>query len=152
MVSVSKLQVLLVEDREEERFLAERTFTKAGFGQQVHYCFDGDEALDFLFYEGVYAEPNAPPRPSIVFLDLSLPKVDGWEVLKRLKEDYLLKEIPVVIFTTFADDEYIEKTQGLKADAYIQKPLDSEKLNYVMQHLESSCFQILLTPAEDGDE
>src|SRR5262250_2498869 len=95
--------ILLVEDSPEDFEATERAFRKSGLKNPIHRCVDGDEALDYLYRRGRYANPARSPRPGIVLLDLNLPGTDGREVLEAVKKDDVLKQIPVIVLTTSAD-------------------------------------------------
>lgn len=97
--------ILLVEDSDEDYYTTKRAFIKSGMANNLYRCADGESALDFLYHKGEYAtNPEKAPRPCLILLDLNLPRKDGREVLKIIKADPHLKEIPVVVLTTSADD------------------------------------------------
>ncbi|MCM3877265.1 MAG: response regulator [Thermoanaerobaculia bacterium] len=119
--------ILLVEDNPNDAELALRALKKARVANDVHVARDGAEALEFLFGEGAYAgrARSAPPR--VVLLDLKLPKVDGLEVLRRVKTDERTKLIPVVVLTSSREESDLVASYHLGANSYIVKPVDSEK-------------------------
>ncbi|HEV7519056.1 MAG TPA: response regulator, partial [Thermoanaerobaculia bacterium] len=114
--------ILLVEDSPEDYEATERAFRKSGLKNPIHRCTDGDEALDYLFRRGAYADPARSPRPGIVLLDLNLPGTDGREVLETVKADDSLKQIPVIVLTTSADERDVQACYLAGANSYIQKP------------------------------
>jgi two-component system response regulator len=88
---------------------------------------DGEEALDYLFRRGQYADPQKSPRPTLIILDIKLPKLDGQEVLKIIKSDLGLKHIPVIVLTTTTQEEEIVKSYKNGANSYISKPIDPQE-------------------------
>ncbi len=100
MDEANGVDVLMVEDSEEDLQLALRSFRKANFLNHVHVVRDGAEALDFIFCQGPYASRRMEDTPRVILLDLKLPKVNGLEVLQRIKSDPRTKLIPVVVLTS----------------------------------------------------
>src|SRR3990172_9525345 len=97
------IRILLVEDNDGHTKLILRAFKEDRLANPVNCVRDGEEALDYLYRRGDYADPKNSPRPDIILLDLKLPKIDGLEVLKTVKEDETLREIPVVVLTSSTD-------------------------------------------------
>jgi chemotaxis family two-component system response regulator Rcp1 len=117
--SATPIQVLLVEDSPGDARLVQEAFRDANPFVQLHVAADGVEALAFLRHESAHLHA---PRPEIILLDLNLPKMDGREVLARIKEDESLKTIPAIILTTSAAEVDIEKSYQLHANCYLTKP------------------------------
>jgi two-component system response regulator len=113
------VEILLVEDNANDAELTLRALKQRNLANQVHVCRDGAEAMDF-FSDG------ARPVPKVVLLDLKLPKVDGLEVLRRLKQQGRTKSIPIVILTSSSEEPDIERAYALGANSYIVKPVDFE--------------------------
>jgi two-component system, response regulator len=111
------VEILLVEDNANDAELTLRALKQRNLANRVHLCRDGAEAMDF-FSDG------AGPVPKVVLLDLKLPKVDGLEVLRRLKQDTRTKSIPVVVLTSSREEPDIERAYALGANSYIVKPVD----------------------------
>ena len=111
--------ILLVEDNANDAELTLRALKQRNLANQVHLCRDGAEAMDFFF-------DGATPAPKVVLLDLKLPKMDGLEVLQRLKADARTKAIPVVVLTSSREEPDIERAYALGANSYIVKPVDFE--------------------------
>jgi two-component system, response regulator len=111
------VEILLIEDNANDAELTLRALKQRNLANRVHLCHDGAEALDF-FADG------AGPVPKVVLLDLKLPKVDGLEVLRRLKQDNRTKAIPVVVLTSSREEPDIERAYSLGANSYIVKPVD----------------------------
>ena len=119
--------ILLVEDNPNDAELTLRALKKTRVANEIHVVRDGAEALEFLFGEGAYALRAGSALPRVVLLDLKLPKVDGLEVLRRVKADERTKIIPVVVLTSSREESDLVASYHLGANSYIVKPVDSEK-------------------------
>lgn len=119
--------ILLIEDNLDDVELTRIAFAEAGMGERLMVVSDGAAALDYLFARGVYVDRDPLQLPSIVLLDLNLPKVDGREVLQAIRENLLTKTLPVVVLTTSAEPFDVEASYALGANSYIQKPVDFEQ-------------------------
>jgi len=113
------VEILLVEDNASDAELTLRALKQRNLANQVHVCRDGAEAMDFF-------SGSTGPIPRVVLLDLKLPKVDGLEVLRRLKQDGRTKSIPVVVLTSSSEEPDIERAYALGANSYIVKPVGFE--------------------------
>ena len=122
-----QIEILLVEDNNEDAELTLHALRKENLANSIHVARDGEEALEFLFCNGVLADRSSVPPPKLVLLDLKLPKVDGMEVLRRIKADPRTKTIPVVILTSSKEERDLVSGYGLGANSYIQKPVDFEQ-------------------------
>jgi two-component system response regulator len=116
--------ILLVEDNPDDVELTIRALKKNNILNRMIVAKDGVEALDYLFGTGVYAGRNVKELPIVILLDLKLPKVDGMEVLKRIRRDELTRLLPVVILTSSAEDTDIINGYTLGANSYVRKPVD----------------------------
>ena len=116
--------ILLVEDNVSDEKLTVLAFRKCGIANDIVVVRDGAAALDYLFGEGAYAGRDPVERPAVVLLDLKLPKVDGLEVLRRLRADPRTHVIPVVILTSSKEDEDLTRGYALGANAYVRKPVE----------------------------
>lgn len=124
MNEVNSAGILLAEDNPEDLQLALRAFDKAQLGRTIHVARDGQEVLQHLFSE----EPTAPARrPRLILLDLKLPKIDGHELLRRIKGDPRTQRIPVVMFTSSAEPSDIRTSYRLGANSYVVKPMNFEQ-------------------------
>ena len=119
--------ILLVEDNPDDEALTLRALKKSNVANKVVVARDGAEALDYLFATGAYAGSVTRDLPQIIFLDLKLPKMDGLEVLRRLRADKRTKLLPVVILTSSKEEQDIISGYSLGANSYIRKPVDFEK-------------------------
>jgi CheY-like chemotaxis protein len=124
--------VLLVEDSPGDVRLTREAFAVVNPSIQLHVVSDGVEAMDFLLKFGKYAEV---PRPDLVLLDLNLPKLDGREVLTRIKSDENLKTIPTLILTTSESSHEIAHSYNLRANCYLSKPVDLGEFDSLVQSL-----------------
>ena len=137
------VDILLVEDNPGDARLAKEALKDSKMKNKLFHVIDGVEAMKFLKREGEYA---GVPRPDLVLLDLNLPKMDGRQVLKEIKEDDNLKRIPVVILTMSQAEEDIFKTYNLHANCYITKPLDLNQFIKVVQSIEDFWLTIVKLP------
>ena len=126
MTNQQQVEILLVEDNPTDVELTLRAFKARNFANQVFVARDGAEALDFFFGDGSHPLRNIGVVPKVVLLDLKLPKVDGLEVLRRLKADERTRTIPVVILTSSREEPDIAAAYRLGANSYIVKPVDFE--------------------------
>ena len=119
--------ILLVEDNPDDVELVLRAFKRARLGGSVHVARDGAEALDFLFGVGKHAGRDVGSKPTVILLDLKLPKVDGLEVLRRVRADERTRRLPVVVLTSSKEEQDLVKSYELGANSYICKPVDFEQ-------------------------
>jgi len=116
--------LLLVEDNSTDEKLTIRAFKKSGLANEIVVVRDGAEALDYLFVTGQYAKRDPSVLPAVVLLDLKLPRIDGLEVLRRIRANGPTKCLPVVILTASKEHEDIARGYSLGANAYVRKPVD----------------------------
>jgi len=121
------VDILLVEDNPDHAELTIKALNQNNVLNEVYVVNDGQEALDFMYHRGKYADEKNFPRPGLILLDIKLPKVDGIEVLKQLKDDPQFKSIPVIMLTTSDRDEEIAKSYAGGANSYVVKPMDFEE-------------------------
>jgi CheY-like chemotaxis protein len=126
-VSSTKTDILLVEDSQEDADLAMHALRAENLANNILIARDGEEALDFLFCRGKFADRSFDFPPKLVLLDLKLPKIDGIEVLRQLKADPRTRAIPVVILTSSKEERDLVHGYDLGANSYIQKPVDFDQ-------------------------
>jgi two-component system, response regulator len=129
------VEILLVEDNPNDLVLTQRALKKARLANNLHVCRDGVEALDFFFGEGTHDGPCIAPIPRVVLLDLKLPKVDGLEVLRRLKSDPRTKTIPVVMLTSSKEQRDVIESYNLGVNSYIVKPVNFEGFSAAVEQM-----------------
>lgn len=118
------VDILLVEDRAEDAELALMALKKYNLVNSVEWVKDGEEAIEFIFAEGRYSHRNINDKPKVILLDLKMPKVDGIEVLRRVRTDDRVKHTPIVILTTSKEERDIVNAYNLNVNAYILKPVE----------------------------
>lgn len=115
--------ILLVEDEEAHAELTCRAIRKTGNTSPIDIVTDGEQALDYVFNRGKYADKNRFPYPDLILLDLKLPGIDGIEILRQIKEHPFLRRIPVIVLTTSQREEDIASSYGYHANSYLTKPV-----------------------------
>ena len=140
-----QVEILLVEDNKGDVGLIEEVFEEAKIRNNLHVAEDGEEALLYLHGEGKF---SGSPRPDIILLDLNLPKKGGREVLREIKEDENLHNIPVIVLTTSDAEKDIIGAYDLHANAYITKPLDFDQFIKVVGSIENFWLDIVKLPTE----
>jgi CheY-like chemotaxis protein len=126
MTHAHEVEILLVEDNPQDAELTLRALKQRNLANQVFTCHDGAEALDFFFGDSPHGLRDIGVVPKVILLDLKLPRVDGLEVLRRLKDDERTKTIPVVVLTSSSEEPDIARAYRLGANSYIVKPVDFE--------------------------
>jgi CheY-like chemotaxis protein len=122
----SLIQILLVEDNPRDAELTLRALRKRNLANNVVHVQDGQEALDFLFGVGMHAGRDASAQPRLVMLDLKLPKIDGIEVLRQIRENPMTRLLPVVVMTSSREDRDVVEAYNLRVNSYIVKPVEFE--------------------------
>jgi CheY-like chemotaxis protein len=135
MNEISIVEILIVEDTQQDLDLALRALRKAKLTNRVQVARDGEEALQFIFCEGPYAGRTMENGPKVILLDLKLPKVDGLEVLQRIKNDPRTKSIPVVVLTSSKEQNDVVESYNLGVNSYIVKPVNFEQFSEAVQKL-----------------
>ena len=133
MSAAAKLQLLLVEDEPTQLLLTQRMLRRGGY--DVETACDGAEALDYFFATGAFAGRDTSELPQVTLLDLKLPKVDGLEVLRRLRADERTKIAPIVILTSSNEEQDRLKGYGLGANSYVRKPVDFDQFMEAVRQL-----------------
>lgn len=130
-----EVEILLIEDNPNDAELTMRSFKKNNITNSILHLKDGAEALEFLFGSGQFEGRNLTNKPKVILLDLKMPKVDGIEVLQKIKADDNTKTIPVVVLTSSKEDPDIDKCYKLGANSYIVKPVDFDSFQKVVTQL-----------------
>lgn len=127
--------ILLVEDNPHDEELTLRALRKSNVVNEVIVARDGAEALDYLLATGKYAARNVEDLPQVVLLDLKLPKMDGLEVLRAIRNDRRIRLVPVVILTSSVEEQDVVRSYGLGANSYIRKPVDFTQFTEAVRQL-----------------
>ena len=142
MKNAYEVEILLVEDNATDAELTIRTLKKHNLANKLVWVKDGAEALDFVFGAGAYADRDINYGPKVILLDLRLPKVDGMEVLSKIKSDKRAKMIPVVVLTSSKEDKDIVESYRLGVNSYISKPVEFE--NFAKSVTDLGLYWLLL--------
>lgn len=133
--AMKEVEILLVEDNPTDAELAMRALKKNNLANKLVWVKDGAEALDFIFSTGAYSDRNKHDGPKVILLDLRLPKVDGMEVLRRIKNDEHARTIPVVVLTSSKEDRDVAESYRLGVNSYISKPVEFDEFAKVVSEL-----------------
>jgi CheY-like chemotaxis protein len=125
----NEVEILLIEDNQNDAELAIRALRKHGIDNTIFHLKDGASALEYLFGTGQFEGRNIESKPKIILLDLKMPKVDGLEVLQKIKANALTRKIPVVILTSSKENPDVEKSYELGANSYIVKPVEFDNFS-----------------------
>jgi CheY-like chemotaxis protein len=140
------ITILMADDNPDDRFLAAEAMRQARVVNDLRFVENGEELLDYLFRRRKFEPPAEAPRPGLILLDLNMPRKDGRIVLKELKEDASLRDIPVVVLTTSKDDEDVCRSYDLGVNSYVVKPVTFESLMDTLQTVERYGFAIVEIP------
>jgi two-component system response regulator len=146
--------ILLVEDSDDDFEATIRAFRKSGnLHNEVVRCSSGAEALDYLFQRGDYgpSSDTYAPRPGLILLDLNMPGIDGRAVLKIIKGDRRLSEIPVIVMTTSDDERDVSECYSYGANSYVKKPVDLDGFFEAVKRLKEFWFEIAVLPKDISD-
>jgi CheY-like chemotaxis protein len=127
--------ILLVEDNPDDEALAIRALKRHHVGNEIVVAHDGVEALDYLFGTGLYADREINIQPTVVLLDLKLPRIDGLEVLRRIRENEATRLLPVVVLTTSNEEQDLLNSYSLGCNSYIRKPVDFLQFSEAIRQL-----------------
>lgn len=138
--------ILLVDDDPGDQELTRRALQDDLVKTELYTVGDGEEALDYMFRRGRYSDPSTSPRPDLIMLDLNMPKMNGREVLKALKQNPEVARIPVVIMTTSQQEADILRSYDLGCNSYVQKPVDMEQFVQAIRRLGTYWFEVVTLP------
>ena len=141
-MTTQNVEVLLIEDNPNDVELTLHTLKKNHLANRIHVVRDGAEAIDFLFCRGAYENRNPDHTPKVILLDIKLPKVDGLEVLRRIRRDKRMRLLPVVIMTSSREERDIIESYKLGINSYIVKPLEFGQFSEVVHQV--GCYWMLL--------
>lgn len=127
--------ILLVEDNPDDELLTLRAFRKSGILNEIVVARDGEEALDYLFGTGAHAGRDTSLMPQVILLDLKLPKIDGLEVLQKIRSHERTRFLPVVILTSSKQEEDVVQSYNLGANSYVRKPVDFSQFTEAVRRL-----------------
>jgi two-component system response regulator len=143
---LASLTILLVEDNPDDEVLTVRELKKQDIVNEIIAVRDGVEALDYLFGTGRYERRDVRDFPSVVLLDLKLPKVDGLEVLRRIRADDLTKHIPVVVLTSSDDQRDVLESYRLGANSYVRKPVNFNQFKEAVRRIQFYWLRLNVSP------
>jgi CheY-like chemotaxis protein len=146
-MTADTIEVLLIEDSPADARLTQEAFRDGKLRNNLTVVTDGACALEYLHRQGPYANAT---RPDLILLDLNLPKVDGREVLRRIKADASLRSIPVVVLTTSEADEDVAKAYDYHANCYIRKPVDLDRFLHIVSTIEHFWLTVVKLPQGEG--
>ncbi len=143
---MDEIEIILVEDNMDDAALTKRAFKTHQIGNNLIHLKNGAEALDFILAGGVYEGKTFSGNPKVILLDLKMPKINGIEVLEKIKANEKTKSIPVVILTSSAEDPDIKKCYALGANSYIVKPVEFD--NFAKTVVELGLYWLLLNKTQ----
>ncbi|WP_374601332.1 response regulator [Arenimonas sp.] len=141
------ITILMADDDPDDRLMTQEAFTECRLRNPLHFVSDGEELLDYLHRRGPYADEAAYPMPGLILLDLNMPRKDGREVLREIKDDPRLRYIPVVILTTSKAEEDVLRSYRDGVNSFISKPVTFAALLDVVQTLGKYWLQVVDLPA-----
>jgi len=142
--------LLIADDDPDDRLLVSDAIAECGFICDPRFVEDGEQLLDYLRRKGPFADSTLSPRPGLILLDLNMPKKDGREVLREIKEDAGLRLIPVVVLTTSTAESDVEESYELGANSYIVKPDSFTRLVVAMKVIGKYWFELVEPPPAKG--
>jgi len=143
---MNKQPILIAEDDADDRYLLQTAFSEIGYPEQIDFVENGIEVMNYL--DNIYTSNNMEVKalPGFILLDLNMPKKDGREVLKELKQHPVFKKIPVIVFTTTKNEIEIKRCYELGANSYVVKPITFDALLKVVENIRSYWFQTASIP------
>ena len=149
MTKVPKpINILVADDDADDRLMIKDALTENRLANDLRFVNDGEELMDFLQRRGKFQKPETSPRPGLILLDLNMPKKDGREALREIKQDPSLRGIPVVVLTTSKAEEDVYRTYNLGVNSFITKPVTFDSLVTITRDLGRYWFEIVELPPE----
>ena len=139
--------ILMADDDEEDRVMTKEAWENARLANDLRFVNDGEELMDYLKHQGAYIDAAAYPSPGLILLDLNMPKKDGREALREIKDAPELRRIPIVVLTTSKAEEDILRSYDLGASSYITKPVTFEGLVAIVKELGKYWFEMVELPS-----
>lgn len=146
MTKDTSIVILMADDDDDDFLLTQKALKESKLLNKLYRVKDGEELLDYLYKRGSFADDPSCTRPGVILLDLNMPRKDGREALREIKDDPDLRDIPVVVFTTSKAEEDIYKSYKLGVNSFITKPVTFEALIQVMKTLGKYWFEIVELP------
>lgn len=146
MTPKKSISILIAEDDEDDRMLTQKAFENSSLINRLMFVSNGEELMDYLNRKGVYSDKALYPWPDLILLDLNMPRKNGREALKEIKENPELRRIPVIILTTSKEQEDIVRSYDLGVNSYITKPVTFDGLVRVLQEMSNYWFEIVQLP------
>lgn len=138
--------ILIVDDDEDDRFISEKAVQGTELEGKLRFAHDGLEMLDYLHQRGRFADAQEHPRPTVILLDLNMPRMDGREALKAIKSNDDFAAIPVVVLTTSNQEEDVNQAYGLGVNAFVTKPVKYVALVDIMKRINEFWFDVATVP------
>ena len=142
--------ILLIDDDPADQFLVQEAMKVANLNYNLRLVSDGDEALDYLFGRGRYADRVRAPRPDLILLDLNMPRFNGRQVARAIKSNPYLKKIPVVVLTTSGQEEDVDELYGIGVNSYMQKPINFDEFTAALRDLSAYWLERSSLPMNIG--
>ena len=143
--------VLLVEDNPADQNLTRRALARGVIHCDLRVVSNGEEAMDYLLQRAQFTDPASCPRPDLILLDLNMPRLDGKQVLERMKADSNLDTMPVVVLTTSRQDEDVVRSYKLGCNSFIQKPIQIQDFVAALEQLGAYWLKLVVLPPHTGD-
>ncbi len=141
------ITILMADDDEDDRMMTKEALEEEGrLHNNLRFVEDGEELMDYLYHRGEFSSAEDYPRPGLILLDLNMPRKDGREALKEIKNDPDLRQIPVVVMTTSKAEEDIYRSYDLGVNSFIKKPVSFERLAEVLREITRYWFEIVELP------
>ena len=146
MTPRKSISLLIAEDDEDDRMLTRKAFENNNLISQIMFVSNGEELMNYLHRDGIYADQELYPWPDLILLDLNMPRKNGREALGEIKQDPDLRRIPVIILTTSKEQEDIIRSYDLGVNSYITKPVTFDGLVHVLENMSNYWFEIVQLP------